>query len=311
MRSKKTASVICFGEMLWDVFPKGRKPGGAPLNVAYHLNRLGINSKIISRVGHDELGTKLLELMDEWEIPSAMCQRDKQYPTGKVMPKMDSKYDMTYEILFPVAWDYIQWDERYGSEVKQADALVFGSLVMRNEASRQTLLQLLQLASYRVFDVNLREPFYSADMVLNILGKTELLKLNQYELDVICSWINPEVKKEMDKIDLLRNNYQIEEILLTRGSQGASYYTGGKKYDSAAYEVEVADTVGSGDAFLAAFLAQKLNGGTTVDMQLSSASALGAFVASNDGACPEYNLGDLQRFKEKYAAKNIERKIKT
>lgn len=311
MRSKKTASVICFGEVLWDVFPKGRKPGGAPLNVAYHLNRLGINSKIISRVGRDELGTNLLELMDRWEIPSTMCQVDKQYATGKVMPKMDRNYDMTYEILFPVAWDYIQWDDRHASEVKQADALVFGSLIMRNEVSCQTLLQLLPLAKYRVFDVNLREPFYSADMVLNILEKTELLKLNQYELDVICSWISPDVKKETDKIDLLRNNYQIAEILLTRGSQGASYYTGGKKYDSAAYEVDVADTVGSGDAFLAAFLARKLAGGTTIDRQLSFASALGAFVASSHGACPEYSPADLQQFEDKYPFKNIERKVNT
>lgn len=298
--NNKITSVICFGEVLWDIFPQAMKPGGAPLNVAYHLNRLGVKSRIISKVGSDELGMNLLNLMEKWNIPSEMCQIDEHYPTGKVLAQMDSDYEIDYDILHPVAWDYIQWDDQFAMAVKKADALVFGSLIMRSKASCNVLFQLLEHATYRVFDVNLREPFYSAEMVLNILKNIELLKLNQHELDVICGWINPKLTNEIDKIKLIQNDFKIQEILLTRGSQGASYYTFEKKYDSVAFEVVVADTVGSGDAFLAAFLSEKLTKETSIDQQLSSASTLGAFVASSDGACPAYSLTDLEKFKEKY-----------
>lgn len=204
---------------------------------------------------------------------------------------------MQYEILLPVAWDFIAWEERFEKAVSAAEALVFGSLSMRNEVSCSTLFQLLDVASYRVFDVNLRQPFYTVDLILKALKKTDLLKLNQHELEIISHWIDPDVEDETRKIRLLQDNFQIGEILVTRGSRGASYYRPGVRFDIAACHVKVADTVGSGDAFLAAFLAQKLKKENTIEMQLSMASTLGAFVAEKEGACPEYSKEDLEQFK--------------
>jgi fructokinase len=288
-------SVICFGEVLWDILPMGKKPGGAPMNVAYHLHQLGINSAIISRVGNDQSGEELLRFLHSIGLSTDLCQIDQEHATSEVHAKISDNHEVSYDILFPVAWDYISWKKSFESLLAETDAFVFGSLAARNETSRATLFQLLSTANYRVFDINLREPHYSPQVIRELLQKSDMVKLNSHELMLVSEWYNPSAVSEHDRIKGIQDLFQIKEILVTKGSHGASYYTSSIRYDYAAYGVDVTDTVGSGDSFLAAFLSKKLKG-EPLETTLNYASALGAFITTHSGACPEYDQSDLERF---------------
>jgi len=306
METKKenAARVVCFGEILWDVLPSKAKPGGAPMNVAYHLDRLGIQSVLVSRVGDDPKGHALLELLKGWDLSVRYCQLDHLKPTSEVLVELDAKGEGHYEIVEPVAWDFISCNTELTELVRNSDAFVFGSLSARNAVTRQTLFNLLEESRYNIFDVNLRQPHYDSDTVLSLLGKTNLLKLNLSELDILSSWVMPGGGKEEEeeKVRSLQHRFKISEVLVTKGANGVSYYRSGHRYDHPAYRVKVLDTVGSGDAFLAAFLAHKFKI-ENPDVQLSYASALGAFVAGNDGACPEYTVNDLAEFIAQFTVK--------
>lgn len=289
--------ITCFGEVLWDVLPGGKMAGGAPLNVAYHLKKLGIDSHIISRVGADEDGTALLGLLDSWKIANH-CQVDSRIRTGVVLASMEPNFEVNYDIVFPAAWDFVEMEENYLELVRRSDAFVFGSLIMRNEISKNTLNELLSGASYRIFDVNLRPPYYAPEQVMAVLRHTDLLKLNKNELDIIGQWAGLTCDDEKGKIKALMQGFAINEVLVTRGKDGATYYMGNESYDCPLYKVEVADTVGSGDAFLAGFLAKKLEGnGAKIIEQLDAAALMGAFVASQRGGCPAYEQDDLERMR--------------
>jgi fructokinase len=282
--------------VLWDILPDGMKPGGAPMNAAYHLRRNGIRSDLITRVGTDALGDELLTTLHSWGLPTALCQRDQRLPTGTVVAKMDADHEMNYEIVAPVAWDFIGWEDGYGTAAASADAVVFGSLVMRNAVSRRTLDKLLDAARYRVFDVNLRAPHYTREDIFSALGKTDLLKLNQHELGVITGWTGKEPSAdEPGNVSRLLELFPVTGVIVTRGKDGATYYEGDRSYHHPAYRVTVADTVGAGDAFLAAFLAARFRG-QDIAGSLEAASVLGAFVAARKGACPEYHLREGEPF---------------
>ena len=291
----KKKTVVCYGEVLWDIFPTKTKPGGAPMNVAYHLHKFGIDSRMISKVGADLPGEKLLNLLNEWEIPTANCQVDTTHQTGKVEAIAGDNNEMSYIIHSDVAWDHIQIEEESERLVSEADAFVFGSLVTRNETSRNTLYKLLEKASYKVFDVNLRPPFYSREVLEYLLDKCNLLKLNSSELEMIFSWYSNKYISESDCVNYLQNRFHIAEIIVTKGSEGATYYIGNNAYFFPAFEVSVKDTVGSGDSFLAAFLAKKIQSEST-ETGMLYATALGAFVASHEGACPPYQVAQLNEF---------------
>lgn len=296
---KRKSTIICFGEVLWDVFPEGSKIGGAPLNVAYHLNKLGLNSLIISRVGEDDNGQKLLNQIDSWGISTANCQVDKRHPTSRVLAKVAADGDTTYEILAPVAWDFIAWNPEVAELVLGADALVFGSLAARMPTTRETLLRLIKTAKYKVFDVNLRAPHYSKEGIFELLAHVDLLKINHEELEILVHWLDPQVREERRQIDLLFQKFPVSEILVSKGAEGATHYTEGSTLDCPAYSIEVINTVGSGDAFLAGFLSQKWGArGSKVEDQLQKAALMGAFVATKDRACPDYDEQMLKEFKK-------------
>jgi fructokinase len=290
-----TPHVVCFGEILWDNMPGGRKPGGAPMNVAYHLNQLGIGSTLISKVGSDQNGEDLLKFINEKGLSTEFCQSDAVYKTSTVEVCIGTDQEVKYEILAPVAWDFIVLEERLEHLVSTADALVFGSLAVRNSVSFKTLQTLLEKASYRVFDVNLREPHFTKEVVALLLHQTDLLKLNIHELILISAWFGGTRQSEWERIKILQEQFGVKEIVVTKGAKGATYYTESTQFNFPSFQVEVNDTVGSGDSFLAAFLAQNLK---TRDVQesLISASALGAYVTTQSGACPEYQKYDLNRF---------------
>lgn len=292
---KSKRKVVCFGEILWDNLPGGKKPGGAPMNVAYHLNHLGIESTLISRVGNDSEGLELLNVLEERGLSIEYCQLDNTYKTSKVEVVINDNHEVSYDIVFPVAWDFIEPDARFRTLVQDADALVFGSLVTRNKVSRETLELLLQSPVYKVFDINLRAPYIDSATITQILHKTDLLKLNLHELEIIAGWHNSSSKSDEDKVSVLHHEYNIKEIIVTRGSAGASYFSEDVHYHYPAYKVTVNDTVGSGDSFLAAFLYKKLSG-ENLEGTLDFASAMGAFITTQTGACPHYTISDLNRF---------------
>jgi fructokinase len=288
--------VVCFGEVLWDVLSDVRKPGGAPMNVAYHLNRLGIESIMISRIGYDKIGEQLKDFLREKGIETDFIQTDFEYPTSEVIASINENDEVTYEILYPVAWDFIEYKNQFNDLLTDADMLVYGSLAARNETSRQTLNQLIDHAKYRLFDVNLRAPHFSEETVINLLKSADAVKLNSNELQVISSWFGGNnSKSETNQIARIQREFAIPEIILTKGGQGASYYTENERYDYQAYSVDVQDTIGSGDSFLAAFISQKLSD-KSVEEMLDYAVALGAFVSSQSGANPTYRIAELHHF---------------
>jgi fructokinase len=222
-------------------------------------------------------------------------QVNEQFATSEVLASINDHNEVSYEIVYPVAWDKIAWEPQLAAMVSKADAFVFGSLSSRDNVSRETLLRLLDVANYRVFDVNLRAPHYTVDLVTDLLNHADMVKLNTSELMQIAQWYDAGCQTEADCIELLFREFNVKEILITKGGTGASYYTTSYRYDYPAYKIRVADTVGSGDAFLAAFLAMKLND-EPVEVALDYAVAMGAFITSQSGACPEYSRYDLGRF---------------
>lgn len=287
MNNKISNSVVCFGEILWDVLPDVKRPGGAPMNVAYHLQKLGIDSKVVSSVGDDENGIALREFVKSIGLSDATIQVNDMQPTSEVIASIGEGHEVHYEIVFPVAWDYIDWQPAYEKLLTDSQALVFGSLASRNEVSAQTLLKLLRFDVYKVFDVNLREPHYSFEVIDRLLRHANLVKLNAAELEIICQWYDPALIKEADQIKYLFDHFSFKEILVTKGANGASYFTPDKQYDSPAFSVTVKDTIGSGDSFLAAFLARRLKNDSP-ELTLKYAVAMGAFITSKSGACPPY-----------------------
>lgn len=287
--------IICFGELLWDNLPSGRMAGGAPMNVAYHLNRLGAESQLISAVGDDQAGADLIEFSRHINLPVNLLQKEKEHPTSEVIAKIMEDHEVAYDILPNVAWDFIHYEDRFEQLAKAADAFVFGSLSARNILSRETLLQILEYATFKVFDINLRPPHYSKEILEILLRKADLLKLNSDELKLLTTLFYKENTTETDRISFLQETFGIDEIILTKGSSGAGYYSVNESYTGKAYPVKVADTVGAGDSFLAAFLYQKLTG-ADIPSALDYALGMGAFIAGQKGACPPYTRVELDHF---------------
>jgi len=286
--------VVCFGEVLWDILPGGRVPGGAPVNVAYHLKKLGKNPCLITRVGDDKDGRDLMEVFSSLEVCTDFFQTDHQYETGKVFGRPNATGEMMYDIVSPSAWDYIGWDDTLEELVRKSNYFVFGSLACRNPNSRDTLFRLLKVAACRVLDINLRAPFYDIRIITELLQQCDILKINMHELELITDWLSG-CKDIEGRIRFLEERFNIQTIVLTMGVNGALLHAKGKSYSHPGYTVELADTVGAGDAFLAGFLKELLSG-HSYDSALESASVMGAFVASKTGACPLYNLNDIKNF---------------
>ncbi|HEY0272130.1 MAG TPA: carbohydrate kinase [Chitinophaga sp.] len=288
-------TVVSFGEVLWDIFPNAARIGGAPLNVAYHLTRQGIPCTMISRVGRDERGALLLDQLQDWQMPVTGIQQDYTQPTGTVLARLDAQGEPHYEIIAPVAWDFITWEPAYEVLLQEAGAFVFGSLGARHAVTRQTLFTALEIARVKVFDVNLRAPFFSSPLIRSLLEKASILKVSESELKQLLSWLDKPYILEADGVHYLQDVFKIPEVLLTKGARGSVYYAKGFHQVFPAVPVAVQDTVGSGDAFLAGFLAGKLQQlGPVKAMQ--QAAWLSAFITGKAGACPPYSLAEYQQF---------------
>ncbi len=295
--------VVCFGETLWDILPHAKLPGGAPMNVAYHLNKLGKNPAIISRIGDDELGKELRHEFELRKIDTSFFQIDKVHPTGKVFAEIKENNEVHYDIVKPSAWDFIRWQDDYTSLVEQAEYFVFGSLITRNRQSKNTLFKCLEIAKTKVLDINMRPPHYNKKIIEELLKKADMLKLNLAELHLITGWFS-DYDSDEDRIKLLQEKFGFEAIIVTKGAEGAILNIDDLFYHHNGYTVEVADTVGSGDSFLAAIIS-KLIDRSPPDKALDFASALGAFVASCSGGCPDYQLEDVITLMQKKETKHL------
>jgi len=286
--------IICFGEILWDIFPKKKIVGGAPLNVACHLQNLGIHTSLISQVGDDELGVKLLDFLSHRGITTKFIEISKDFPTGTVDVSFDDKGSPQYEIKAPAAWDYISMNDKKSAAIKDVDALVFGSLACRSERSKECLLTLAKTAAFRVFDVNLRSPFYTKETIETLLSLADLVKMSDEELGIIAAWYLTEFD-EQSALQFFKERFELETIVLTKGKHGAICLNGNTIYSQTSFPIQLMDTVGSGDAFLAALLT-KIFERKAIPSCLEFACAMGALVASQQGGTPLIKEQDITRF---------------
>ena len=295
--------MVCFGEVLWDVFPDGtKKPGGAPMNVAYNLQQLGVDCTMISRVGDDANGQELLDQLRSWGMTTDYIEKDNQHPTSTVGLVLDEHNDASYTIFEDVAWDYIPLLEKYKAKVQESEVLVFGSLAMRNEVSYQTLMELVKLAKVKVLDINLRLPHFDLEKATNVLAEIDILKLNKAELNFLIEALEVDIEADEHlRARYIQQRFGIAEIVLTKGSKGANYYRNGSQLHQDAYKITITDTVGSGDAFFAGFLASRFDSNTSSDAAtiMDMAMATGAFITTKEGACPPYTLTELLDFQAK------------
>jgi fructokinase len=298
LQTETLTPAICYGEILWDVLPDGPQPGGALLNVSYHLNKLGVPASLVSKIGNDVNGQKLETLLDGWGIPKHLLQTDTEHPTSQVIASMNNGNEVSYEIVFPVAWDFINDSEHIIKQLKPSTYLVYGSLASRNSVSRNTLFELLESDAIKVFDINLRPPFISRDLLDELLHKADIVKFNQAELEMVQGLFRGSFWKESEQIKFIRDHFNIPEIVVTKGEFGASYYKGDKAYHVAGREVKVIDTIGSGDSFLAAFIASHYRG-LSAENLLKNAIAMGGFIATKKGGCPDYKIKEYEDFKNK------------
>jgi fructokinase len=294
-----TSYVVCFGEVLWDIFPEGSRAGGAPFNAAYNIHKMGINAKMLSRIGNDELGRKLTDQIKSWGITTDFIQIDEKHPTSTVIAKIDEHNEATYEIINNVAWDYIELLQEHKDLVSNADVFVFGSLSARNPKTKETLLQLLDYAKLKIFDVNFRPPFIDIELVKTLLEKADIVKMNKAEMRQIMMFLGEEYKSEDESAAFIQNHFKINEIILTKGSKGARYFVGNQNYGFNAIPITIADTVGSGDAFLSGFISKRIKNESPEEI-MKQAISLGAFITSKSGACPDYEYSEFVAFRNSH-----------
>ena len=281
------STITCFGEILWDVLPTSKQPGGAPMNVAADLRNFGINSQLVSRVGSDDLGRELLDFLDQKGLPLNLIQVGQTHLTGVAKANISDSNEVTYKIVQPVAWDYIQLEPALLDVVRTSDFFVYGSLAARSPQTHETLMALLAVAPRKVFDVNLRAPHYNRATVEELLSQATIAKLNEHELVELAGWYGDEndLHRAMHQ---LRSHFKLDKLIVTLGEHGAVLLDQAGLHSQVGFPVEVADTIGSGDAFLAAFLYQTIQGASP-QKTLEFACATGSYVATQHGATPSFS----------------------
>jgi fructokinase len=271
------------------MLPEGRKLGGAPANFAYHVSQFGLDSRVVSAVGDDELGNEILANLAEKQLE---CQIEKvAYPTGTVQVTLDEKGVPCYEIKEGVAWDNIPYTPALENLAKQTHAVCFGSLAQRNAVSRETINRFIDQMPedenvLKIFDINLRQHFYSKELIEASLKKSNVLKINDEELVVVGEMFGFADIDFQDKCWILLAKYNLKMLILTCGTEGSYVFTPGEVSFLETPQVQVADTVGAGDSFTGAFVAAILSGKTVKDAHRLAVD-VSAFVCTQNGAMPE------------------------
>jgi len=288
-------TVVGLGELLWDLLPSGKQLGGAPANFAYITNLLGDRGIPASRVGRDSLGDEALKKLAQLKLSNAFVQRDPTHATGTVKVEIDSSGQPRFDISEPVAWDFLEWIPSWQQLAKEADAVCFGSLAQRSAQSRSTIHNFLQATrpeAVRIFDVNLRQNFYSAQILADSLKLATIIKLNHEELPRIMHLLEHENSREKDSARRLLSSHDLKLVCVTRGSRGSLLISRDECSEHRGFKVKVADTVGAGDAFTAALIHGYLRGSSLAQIN-ETANRVGAWVASQSGATPPVKSGGV------------------
>ncbi len=288
--------VVGLGEVLWDHLPERTCLGGAPANFAYITTLMGDQGIVASRVGEDSPGLEALRRMEELGLNIDHVQTDRQHPTGSVKVEVDGKGMARFEIAHSVAWDFLQWTEDWQQLAEQADAVCFGSLAQRSEQSRAAIRHFLNATApgtLKVFDVNLRQSYYSQEVLSESMRLADIVKLNDEELPKIMSLNKVPHKDDISSAEWLIRTHDLKLVCITRGGRGSLLVRGRDSSEHPGFRVRVADTVGSGDAFTAGLVHEYLHG-ASLGLMNEVANLVGAWVASEVGAMPAPKRGALE-----------------
>lgn len=284
--------IVGMGEALWDVLPEGKKIGGAPANFAYHVSQFGFNSRVVSAVGDDKLGNEILENFAEKNLNFLI--EKVPYPTGTVQVELDSEGVPCYDIKEGVAWDNIPFTPALEELAKRTRAVCFGSLAQRSVVSRETINKFLDTMPddgdrLRIFDINLRQSFYTREILCNSMERCNILKINDEELVTVSRMFGYPGIDLQDKCWILLAKYNLKMLILTCGVNGSYVFTPGEISFVETPKVEVADTVGAGDSFTATFVAAILKGKKVNEAHKLAVEA-SAYVCTQNGAMPVFPL---------------------
>lgn len=280
--------VVGMGEALWDVLPEGKKIGGAPANFAYHVSQFGLPSCVVSAIGDDALGKEIIENFTSKGLDQLIAE--VPYPTGTVQVEIDQTGIPLYDIKENVAWDNIPYTKHLDALAKRTKAVCFGSLAQRNVVSRETINHFLDTMpkdddSLIVFDVNLRQGFYNKEILCKSMQNCNILKINDEELITVSRMFGYPGIDLQDKCWILLGKYNLKMLILTCGINGSYVFTPGNASFQPTPKVEVADTVGAGDSFTAAFIASILKGKSVTEAH-TIAVKTSAYVCTQKGAMP-------------------------
>ena len=281
--SKKV--IVGIGEILWDLLPSGKALGGAPANFAYHATRLGEEGWAVSAIGNDALGREIMDIVTGKRLKNVISVTDK--PTGTVQVELDARGVPTYTIMEDVAWDNIPFTPEMAALARRADAVCFGSLVQRM-ASRESVLRFLRATrpeALKVFDINLRQHYYSREVLEESLNLADILKINDEEIRIVADMFGLG-GDDTAVCRALIDHYALRLVILTKGADGSEVITADEVIPQPAGEAKVVDTVGAGDSFTAAFVVAYLQGKSLAEAQ-RLASDTAAYVCSCKGAMPE------------------------
>lgn len=290
--------IVGLGEVLWDVLPSGRQLGGAPANFAYIANLFGNRGLVASRVGADDLGRAAIEQLLQHGIGTTSIQHDRVHPTGTVRVEVDGAGQPRFDIAEHVAWDFLEWTPDWQQLAGEVDAVCFGSLAQRSPASASTIHRFLRATganTLRVFDVNLRQRFFTHEILMQSLEVAEVVKLNHEELPRIMQMLELTGSDERASALRLALAYDLKIVCITRGAHGSMLVTGDDRVvEHPGYRVKVIDTVGSGDAFTAALVHEYLRG-SSLETMSETANRVGAWVASQVGGMPTPPAGGIEK----------------
>ncbi len=280
--------IVGIGEALWDVLPEGKKIGGAPANFAYHVSQFGLDSLVISAIGKDKLGEEIIENFNEKKLTYHLPE--VEYPTGTVQVEIDQVGVPQYNIKENVAWDNIPFTKELEKIAKHTRAVCFGSLAQRSVVSRNTILSFLDAMPkdddvLKVFDINLRQGFYSKEIICESLRRCNILKINDEELVTVSRLKGYPGIDLQDKCWILLGKYNLKMLILTCGVNGSYVFTPGNVSFQPTPKVEVADTVGAGDSFTASFISSIIKG-LPVEEAHKKAVQVSAYVCTQNGAMP-------------------------
>lgn len=294
MRGANSETLVAFGEALWDCLPSGLFLGGAPFNVAYHAARLGANAFPATSVGRDFLGDRATDLAKSAGLDISLIHRHPFLTTGVAIAQLDELGNATYDIRRPVAWDEIELVDEQRQIIDKAGVFVYGTLAARSESNRDTLAALLKSgAKLKICDVNLRPPFVDRDRVIELATQADIVKVNEDELFVLAG--DDGKDKDLEKaLARCQETLKVKKICVTMGGDGAALWNDGELSREKIAKIEVADTIGAGDAFTAALAVYAMRGHDWGDC-LKKAVRLGSFVASKHGAQPHYDPEDVFR----------------